>query len=91
MKQLPLMIDTPTCGRTALRHLTRTVVRQEIDLRVALNEQRQHGTPDVRALLIDVHEHRDARPLDQPAYSLSLAFGVRHENSFRVRELARAG
>jgi hypothetical protein len=36
---------------------------------------RQHGTFDVRALLIDVHEHGDARALDQRAHSVSLGFG----------------
>jgi len=38
---------------------------------------------------IDVHEHGDARPLDQRAHSLSLGSRVRHGNSSLVRAMAR--
>jgi DNA replication protein DnaC len=65
-----------------LRHLARALVRQEVDVMIVLNEQRQHRTSDKHALLIDVHQHGDASPFDQRAHSLSFGPGVRHGNSF---------
>ena len=37
----------------------RALVREEIDVRIVLNEQGPHGTSDLPACLIDVHEHGD--------------------------------
>jgi hypothetical protein len=43
-----------------------------------------------RAVLVDVHEHGDARPFDQLGYPLSLGSGVRHGNCSLMRGMARA-
>jgi hypothetical protein len=66
-----------------LLHLARALVREEIDVRIVLNEQRKHRTADVSAALVDVEEHGDGGSLDQRAHPLSFDRGVRHAAASR--------
>jgi hypothetical protein len=55
--------------------------------RLAQTAQRTTAAWDVRCecrTLVDVHEHRDACPLDRSARPLPLGCGVGHGNSFSI-------
>jgi len=45
------------------------LMREEIDVRIVFEQQRQHRSPRVTASIVDRHEHGDARALDQSPQS----------------------
>ena len=62
-------------------------MRQKIDVRIVVYEQRKHRASDVSVVLVDGQEHCHAGARNQLSHSLPLGGEVRHEDLLELLAL----